>query len=160
MELPIDSETLANFLTSNGALMFEDFGSEAPQANPQRAVENTIVNCYYSAHKDLWQEVDVRQLRESDAYIGEFRKLVNKRFGLQAKAWQIAVMKNILQDRVDVVVSAGTSQGKSLTFQALPILSIRGSRIVLVVCPTLLLMDDQVCLYANLYDEYNTWVVP
>ncbi|MCJ1465820.1 hypothetical protein MMC07_004439 [Pseudocyphellaria aurata] len=83
----MDSETLAKFLTSDGALMFEDFGSEAPQADPERAAENTIVNRYYTARKDLWQEVDVRQLRESDAYIGDFRKLVNERFSLQAKAW-------------------------------------------------------------------------
>ncbi|MCJ1470613.1 hypothetical protein MMC07_009259 [Pseudocyphellaria aurata] len=143
-ELPMDSETLAQFLTSDGAIMFEDFGSEAPQADSEWTAENSTVNRYYSVHKDFWQEVDVRQLRESNAYIGNFRKLVNERFNLQAKAWQIAVMKNILKDCVDVVVSAGTSQGKSLTFQALPMLLTQGSGIVLVVCPTLSLMDDQV----------------
>lgn len=51
-------------------------------------------------------------------------------------------MKDILEPRSDVVVSAGTSQRKSLTFQALPVLS--DTSTVLVICPTLALMDDQV----------------
>ena len=82
----MDSETLANFPMSDGALTFKDFGSETLQANSQWAVENIIVNYYYSANKDFWQKIDMRQLRESDAYISKLKKLANNCFSVQAKA--------------------------------------------------------------------------
>lgn len=127
---------------SDSALVFDNFETGSPQVDPKRTQENETLNRYYRLDKDLWEEVDLRQLRENDEYIRDFRHIVNRRFGIQAKSWQIAAMKNILKDRIDVVVSAGTSQGKSLTFQALPIVAKKS--IVLVICPTLSLMDDQV----------------
>ena len=119
----------------------------APGVDPKRVQKNKTINQYYKSNKDLCKEVDVWQLRTSDPYIQGFRRIVSKRFALQAKAWQIAVMKDILYDQNNVVISAGTSQGKSLTFQALLTLSKTG--IVLVTCPTLSLIDDQVCISAS-----------
>lgn len=141
-DLNIQSDALADFLESDGALVFNNFETEAAQVDPKRVQENRTLNQYYGSKKELWEEVDVRSLRIEDPFIQDYRKIVNQRFKLQAKSWQIAAMKDILAHRIDVVVSAGTSQGKSLTFQALPILSKSG--IVLVICPTLALMDDQV----------------
>ena len=68
------------------------------------------------------------------------RKVKNT-FGFQPYKWQAAVILDILK-RVDVAVHAGISSGKSLPFQAIPIVKL--GAIVLLVSPTIALMEDQV----------------
>lgn len=54
------------------------------------------------------------------------------------------MVADITQAKKDVVVNAGTSTGKSLPYQSIPIIT---REIVLVVLPTIVLMEDQVgCL--------------
>lgn len=144
-ELSIPTDELAQFLSSEGAMQYNRFEleTEIRRADPKRVQENQTLNRYYRSDKDLWEDVDIESLREYDPHIRPIRKAVNDYFALEAKPWQLAVMNDLLHNRRDVVVSAGTSQGKSLTFQALPILGPKAG-IVLVICPTLSLMDDQV----------------
>lgn len=134
--------------------MFDNFPTEAPLVDPKRTEENEVLDRLYHFDQDLWEEVDVRQLRVQDSHIANFRGVVNRYFRLEAKPWQISAMKDILELKGDVVMSAGTSQGKSLTFQALLVLSKTG--IVLVVCPTLALIDDQVRLL-SFHSLYVRW---
>jgi superfamily II DNA helicase RecQ len=55
--------------------------------------------------------------------------------------WQAHALQALLHQK-DVVVKAGTGLGKSLVFQAMTLASPTAS--VLVVCPLVALMDDQV----------------
>ena len=67
---------------------------------------------------------------------------VRSRFGFEVKRYQAAVVADILDKKHDVFVIAGTGSGKSLIYQVLPFLV--KQPIILVVCPTLSLMGDQV----------------
>ena len=69
------------------------------------------------------------------------RRKVKNTFGFQPYKWQAVVILDILKG-VDVVVHVGTSSGKSLPFQAIPTVKI--GAIVLVVSPTVALIEDQV----------------
>ncbi len=69
------------------------------------------------------------------------RRKVKNTFGFQPYRWQVAVILDILNG-FDIAVHAGTSSRKSLPFQAIPRVKIRA--IVLVVSPTVTLMEDQV----------------
>ncbi len=69
------------------------------------------------------------------------RRKVKNTFGFQPYRWQAAVILDILNG-FDVAVHASTSLGKSLPFQAIPRVKI--GAIVLVVSPTVALMEDQV----------------
>ena len=64
------------------------------------------------------------------------------RFGFSIKNYQALVVADILDKKHDVFVIAGTGSGKSLVYQVLPFLLDRP--IILVVCPTLSLMGEQV----------------
>lgn len=64
----------------------------------------------------------------------------NSKLGFQPHRWQVGAISEILNG-ADMVVNAGTGFGKSLCFQALPIM--RMGAIVLVITPTIALMEDQ-----------------
>lgn len=68
-----------------------------------------------------------------------YRKVKNT-FGFQPYKWQAAAILNILKG-VDVAFYANTSSRKSLPFQAISTVKI--GMIVLVVSPTVALMEDQ-----------------
>lgn len=80
------------------------YGEEDAYADPKRVQENQTLNRYYRSDRDLWEEFDVRQLRLEDEFLRDFRKRVNQRFWLQAKLWQVAVMKDILEHETDMVI--------------------------------------------------------
>lgn len=44
---------------SDGALVFDNFETEAPQVDPKRTQENETLNRFYRLDRDLWEEVDV-----------------------------------------------------------------------------------------------------
>ncbi len=69
------------------------------------------------------------------------RHKVKNTFGFQPYRWQVAVILDILNG-FDVAVHAGISSGKSLPFQAISRVKI--GAIILVVSPTVALIEDQV----------------
>lgn len=73
---------------------------------------------------------------------GHIKGKVKRIFGYDGvKPWQAAAILNALNKK-DVFVIAGTGSGKSLVYQALP--CFKDNTIILVISPTLALMDDQV----------------
>lgn len=94
-ELDLHSDALAEWFASVGALMFGNFETESPQADPERVQENETVNRYNPFDQDLWKEADVRQFRIEDTYIQDFRSIVDKRFKQQAKSWQISAVSHV-----------------------------------------------------------------
>lgn len=80
-----------------------------------------------------------------DLRLPRFKKIcqeVQSRFGFDVKSYQAGAIADILEAKRDVFVIAGTGSGKSLIYQILPYLL--KDKIVLIVCPTLALMSDQV----------------
>ena len=70
------------------------------------------------------------------------RKTFKREAGLTSKPWQLRVLYNIVYLQMNVVVSAGTGSGKSLPYMLIPLILIR--TIVLVVSPTIALMNNQI----------------
>ena len=71
------------------------------------------------------------------------RQKVKSTYGFDAHDIQVDTIRVVLEGR-DAVVISGTSSGKSLIFQMLPVL--RPGHFVLVFCPLLNLIYDQVHL--------------
>lgn len=93
--LDLHSDDLAEWFTSEGALMLDNFETESPQADPQRVQENETMNRYHPFDQDLWKEVDVRQFRIEDTYTQDSRSIVDILFKQQAKSWQISVVSDV-----------------------------------------------------------------
>lgn len=58
------------------------------------------------------------------------------------------MIANITKSKKNVVVIAGTSAGKSLPYQLIPLIT---ESIVLVVLPTIALIEDQICFILLFY---------
>ena len=67
---------------------------------------------------------------------------INVRFGFTGKEQQIEALCALLIDIIDVILVAGTGFGKSIVFQAAPLV-FSTPRIVLVLSPLNALMDEQ-----------------
>jgi superfamily II DNA helicase RecQ len=65
--------------------------------------------------------------------------------------WQAIAIQGILTGN-DVLVKAGTSSGKSLCYQALALCKMRPKAIVLVIVPTIALMEDAVSYFTRNMD--------
>ena len=93
-----------------------------------------------------WYIVDhVRGSREGwlkDPNVTFIRRTVKKKVGFMPKPWQVDVIINTVYEQKDIVVSAGTGSGKSLPYTLIPL--IKPAAIVLVLSPTIALMNDQV----------------
>lgn len=68
--------------------------------------------------------------------------VINEQFRVKARPWQVSVVIDITKRRRDVCIIAGINAGKSLVYQSIPVFT-GGS--VLVISPTIALMEDQVC---------------
>lgn len=67
---------------------------------------------------------------------------MSSQFNVKARPWQVSVVVDITKQNRDVCAIAGTNAGKSLVYQSIPVIT-GGS--VLVISPTIALMEDQVC---------------
>ena len=67
---------------------------------------------------------------------------IKEKVGMTPKPCQVDVMINTIYGKRDIVVSAGTGSGKSLLYTLIPLIKPRA--IVLVLLPTIALMNDQV----------------
>jgi superfamily II DNA helicase RecQ len=65
-------------------------------------------------------------------------------FGFAPYPWQCDVFTNVFKGHRDILVSAGTAEGKSVCFQAMALLHSEAT--VLVISPIKALMEDQVRL--------------
>ena len=91
----------------------------------------------------LWDYVIDAQdsCRSAPANYKKVCQAIQEKFGYQPKPWQAAVIMDIVYGKKDVMVSAGTGAGKSLIYQAVPLMN--PGAIVLTITPTIALMEDQ-----------------
>ncbi len=83
-------------------------------------------------------------------------QVINTHFNLKARLWQVGAIMDINKRKRDVCAIAGISVGKSLVYQSIPVV-IGGS--VLVILPTIALMEDQVCIAPKmLYNHLHSTV--
>lgn len=87
-----------------------------------------------------WEAASTKETNAANLEVDSIRRVVNTRFNLRAKPWQVSLLIDICKQKRDVCVLAGTNAGKSLTYQAVPVVT---NGIVLVISPTIALMDDQ-----------------
>jgi superfamily II DNA helicase RecQ len=71
----------------------------------------------------------------------DFRDKVKKVFGHELRPWQEHATAQLRKGR-DIMVKAGTGSGKSLVYQSMT--QSRPNAIVLVICPLVSLMEEQV----------------
>jgi superfamily II DNA helicase RecQ len=71
----------------------------------------------------------------------DFCEKVKKVFGHELRPWQEHAMAQLTKGR-DIMVKAGTGSGKSLVYQSMT--QSRPNAIVLVICPLVSLMEEQV----------------
>ena len=106
----------------------------SPRRLPLSPCHNTEANAV-----SKW---DIPNIKHVGTRISGFNMICHKvknSFGFQLYKWQAAIILNILK-RVNVVVQADTSLGKSLPFQANPIVKI--GAIIFVVSPMMTLIED------------------
>ena len=71
----------------------------------------------------------------------DFREKVKKVFGHELRPWQEHATAQLMKGR-DILVKAGTGSGKRLVYQSMT--QSRPNAIVLVICPLVYLMEEQV----------------
>lgn len=95
-----------------------------------------------------WEQVSTFSLSALTLEFNRIQKSIKSKFALNPKPWQVNVVADITKSKRDVVVIAGTSAGKNLPYQSIPLLT---GGIILVVLPTIALMEDQVCFMFLFY---------
>lgn len=90
-----------------------------------------------------WKPVSAREISTKVKKFERVRPVINTHFNLKAKPWQISAIMDITKCKKDVYAIIDTNAGKSFIYQAIPVVT-RGS--VLVILPTIALMEDQVCI--------------
>jgi superfamily II DNA helicase RecQ len=90
-----------------------------------------------------WTRVELEHINLAQHSYEELANGLQSAFGVAPKPWQLSAIYDVAVHKKDVIVVAGTGSGKSLVFQAIP-KAIEGG-IILVISPTIALMDDQVC---------------
>lgn len=88
-----------------------------------------------------WEHGSTRNICARMPEVDRICRVINERFGLKARPWQVSVLVDITLKKRDVCAIASTNAGKSLVYQAILIVT-RG--FVLVISPTIALIEDQV----------------
>ena len=92
-----------------------------------------------------WETASTRDISARTPEVDLVRRAINRQFNVKARPWQVSVVFDITKRNRDVCAIAGTNAGKSLVYQSIPVIT---DSIVLVISPTIALMEDQVrCLY-------------
>jgi len=81
-------------------------------------------------------------LAQVESALNELSLKIVDVFGFDPYLWQREVFMRCLRGEQDIIVTAGTSDGKSLGYQGMALL--HEEAIVMVISPTKALMDDQV----------------
>ena len=154
----------ASFVPAFDTQSVRDFyhqGSSSPQ-RPEQTPTQDQTNRRHSDHSDneltptpvdpvlskpsVWKIIRHVRSREpnwmSKSDVTAVRRTITEKTGIVPKPWQVSVMLDAVYTQKDVVVLAGTGSGRSLPYQFIPF--IKENAIVLVILPTIALMNDQV----------------
>ena len=90
-----------------------------------------------------WEPASTREISTKVKEIERVRQVINIHFNLKARPWQVGAVVDITKRKRDVCAIAGTNSGKNLVYQSIPVVT---KASVLVISPTIALMEDQVCI--------------
>ena len=125
-------------VSEDTASMIEfDMMRSSPPADPASA---TVDQGFLTSAAN-WERGSTRDICARMPEVDRIRRVITKRFRLKARPWQVSVLVDITHKKRDVCAIASTNAGKSLVYQAIPVVT-GGS--VLVISPTIALMEDQV----------------
>ena len=71
------------------------------------------------------------------------RHRVNELFGFEPKNKQVEAIRHLLYDKRDLILIAKTGFGKSIIFQALPLIEEESKQASLIIMPLNLLQEEQ-----------------
>lgn len=99
-----------------------------------------------------WEPASTREISTKVKEVESVRQVINTHFNFKARPWQVGAVIDITKRKRDVCAIAGTNAGKSLVYQSIPVVT-GGS--VLVISPTIALMEDQVCIALKMLCIYH-----
>lgn len=112
-----------------------------------------IVDAGFLTSAANWELATTRAISAGMTEVNAVRQAINERFNAKARPWQVGVVIDITKRKRDVCAIAGTNAGKRLVYQSIPVVT-GGS--VLVISPTIALMEDQVCCAAGYLTDINS----
>ena len=133
----IDTEDIDSDINMNDSIHTEDTGIIDINPNDNTDTDENSGNSLGS-----WEKVIFSRIAICDKKFDRIRERVTAIFQLDLRPWQASAIHDLTSGGKDVIVIAGTGSGKSLVYQSLP--AVISGGIVLVVSPTVALMDDQV----------------
>lgn len=68
-----------------------------------------------------WKRDSTRNIFARMPEVDYIQRVINNRFGLKAQPWQVSVLVDIVMKKRDVCAIASTNAGKSLVYQAIPV---------------------------------------
>ena len=101
-----------------------------------------VANDALLANSANWEPASTRDISAGIPEVDLVRRAINDQFNVKAKPWQVSVVVDITKRNQDVFAVAGTNAGKSLVYQSILVIT---SGSVLVISPTITLMEDQIC---------------
>lgn len=145
-----DTESLADFfaMSSSSPLPSEPLSKAC---GSMFIKDNTTLPCKNLALVQKWEIVRHVRSRKTHWILREVVTsicwIIKNKLDIIPKPWQVNVIVDTIYDKKNVVISASTGSGKSLPYQLIPL--IKEGAIVLVVFPTITLMNDQVCWFVS-----------
>lgn len=126
-----------NPVPEDTASMIEfDMMRSSPPADPAAA---TIDQGFLTSAAN-WERGSTRDICARMPEVDRICRVINERFVLKARPWQVSVLVDITLKKRDVCAIASTNAGKRLVYQAIPVVT-RGS--VVVISPTIALMKTR-----------------
>ena len=98
-----------------------------------------------------WEPASTKKISIKIKGIKNIRQIINIYFNLKARPWQIGAVIDIIKYKRDICAIANTNADKSFVYQSILIVT---SRFVLVILPTIALMEDQVCIAPKILYYY------
>lgn len=102
-----------------------------------------------------WEPTSIREISTKMKEVKSICQIINTHFNLKARFWQIDAVIDITKRKRDVCAITGINASKSLVYHS--ILVITGGS-VLVILPTIALMEDQVCIVAKIVYYHHLYL--
>lgn len=134
---PGSGSSLSHRLDETQSMVDFDMLRSSPPSSPNGS------DSFFLTSATNWEPASTREISTKMKEVESVRQVINTHFNLKARPWQVSVVIDITKHKKDVCAIAGTNAGKCLVYQSIPVVT-GGS--VLVISPTIALMEDQVCI--------------
>ncbi len=98
-----------------------------------------------------WELASIREISTKIKKVESMNQVINIHFKLKARPWQIGAIMIITKWKRDVCAIADINVSKNLVYWSISVV-INGS--VLVISPTIALMEDQICIAPKILNYY------